>query len=140
MGPCPSPLRPAALLFDTEILLLDNPGAPEDDTPKVLTPHGSTPGGSPPVPGDPTTITGMKFEDVDADGIRDADEVGLSGWTIYLDLDGSDTLTAGDAFTATDVVGHYAFTLLAKRGNVPLRFSIRVVGWITALGSRTGFR
>ena len=30
----------------------------------------------------PATKTGMKFEDLDADGVKDAGEPGLSGWTI----------------------------------------------------------
>ena len=89
----------------------DNDGAPEDDTEKILTPHGSTPGGSPPVgPGTGSLIAGTKFEDTDQDGVRDAYEVGLAGWTIYLDLDGSATLDAGEPFVATGQDGAYIFS------------------------------
>src|SRR4030095_2619157 len=31
------------------------------------------------------TVHGVKFEDVDADGVRDPGEPGLGGWTIYAD-------------------------------------------------------
>ena len=73
------------------------------------------------------TIAGMKFKDADADGVKDASETGLSGWTMLLfkdddgggDLDASEAVTA-DATTVTvvddpatvgvDETGTYAFT------------------------------
>jgi hypothetical protein len=73
------------------------------------------------------TIAGTKFKDADADGIKDASETGLSGWTLLLfkdddgggDLDASEAGTA-DATTVTliddastvgvDETGKYAFT------------------------------
>jgi len=38
----------------------------------------------------------MKFEDLDADGVKDAGELGLSGWTIFVDYDDDGTLDAGE--------------------------------------------
>ena len=50
------------------------------------------------------TKTGMKFNDLDADGVRDAGEPGLAGWTIYVDYDNDSVLDAGEpSATATPV-------------------------------------
>jgi hypothetical protein len=48
------------------------------------------------------TIAGMKFKDADADGVKDASETGLNGWTLLLfrDDDGGGDLDAGEAGTA----------------------------------------
>ena len=51
----------------------------------------------------------MKFDDLDADGVKDAGEPGLSGWTIT--LTGTDGFgTAVDLSTTTDANGAYSFT------------------------------
>ena len=45
--------------------------------------------------------SGMKFEDLDADGVKDAGEPGLGGWTIYIDYNDDGVLDDGiDAFEA----------------------------------------
>ena len=54
------------------------------------------------------SISGMKFNDLDGDGILDAGEPGLKGWTIEL-TDSSGTLVT----TTTDTNGNYQFALLA---------------------------
>lgn len=59
-------------------------------------------GGRGPIP----TIAGVKYEDLDADGQRDADEPGLGGWTMRLLLDGREVATTR---TASD--GSYSFAL-----------------------------
>lgn len=62
-------------------------------------------------------ISGIKFEDLDGDGIKDAGEPGLAGWTIYLDLDGSGDLSVGDISTTTsdgtngNPLGFYSFSV-----------------------------
>jgi len=56
------------------------------------------------------SIHGIKFEDLDGDGARDASEPGLEGWTIQLDTDGDGV---PDLTTTTDANGEYAFTELA---------------------------
>ncbi|OGZ95066.1 MAG: hypothetical protein A3I44_00985 [Candidatus Sungbacteria bacterium RIFCSPLOWO2_02_FULL_51_17] len=57
-------------------------------------------------------ITGKKFEDLDGDAEKDENEEWLSGWRIYLDMDGSNTLTEGDISTETNGSGKYTFTEL----------------------------
>ncbi len=54
-------------------------------------------------------IRGTKFEDLDGDGIRDTDEVGLAGVTIYLDANGNQVFDADEISTVTDANGDYAF-------------------------------
>jgi carbonic anhydrase/acetyltransferase-like protein (isoleucine patch superfamily)/Leucine-rich repeat (LRR) protein len=54
-------------------------------------------------------IYGTLFYDSDRDGIQDAGEVPLEGWTVFLD-DGDGTLEGGEARTLTDAEGTYAFT------------------------------
>ncbi len=56
------------------------------------------------------TICGVKFNDLDGDGQRDAGEPGLPGWQITLE-DGDGNLLAT---TTTDGNGYYAFTDLAS--------------------------
>jgi hypothetical protein len=56
------------------------------------------------------TISGVKFHDVDADGVRDDNEEGLEGWTIQLwkFVDGNWKLVGE---TTTDSKGYYIFTV-----------------------------
>ena len=54
------------------------------------------------------TKTGMKFHDLDADGVKDAGEPGLPGWTItaYADANGNGIRDAGEnTVAATQVTG-----------------------------------
>ncbi|HUE70722.1 MAG TPA: SdrD B-like domain-containing protein, partial [Pirellulaceae bacterium] len=55
------------------------------------------------------TISGQKFNDLDGDGNKEADENGLANWTIELDLGADGTV---DASTTTDANGNYSFTNL----------------------------
>ena len=57
-------------------------------------------------------IHGLKFHDRNGDGSQDPDEPGLSGWTIYLDLNENGHLDVDEPSTLTGADGHYAFTLL----------------------------
>ncbi|MCA9249009.1 MAG: cadherin-like domain-containing protein, partial [Planctomycetales bacterium] len=76
------------------------------------------------------TITGTVFHDANGNGLRDADERGLSGITIYLDLNDNGLLDAGEPVSITsidqfftpavDEAGNYAFTHLA-RGSFQVR-------------------
>ena len=59
---------------------------------------------------DPGEIHGMKWEDLDGDGLRDPDESPLENWKIYLDTNGNDRCDAGEPFALTDAQGQYAFT------------------------------
>lgn len=67
-------------------------------------------------------ISGLKFEDVDGNGARDADgadnilgtaddEVGLAGWTIFLDNNHNGVLDPGERSTVTGPDGLYVFAV-----------------------------
>jgi len=52
----------------------------------------------------PSSISGSVFEDLNANGVRDAGEPPLSGWTVFQDLNNNGKLDSGNAsFSATDV-------------------------------------
>ena len=53
------------------------------------------------------TISGMKFNDLNGNGVQDETEPGLPGWTILLTKN-----SQSDGNTVTDSTGHYSFTNL----------------------------
>ena len=53
---------------------------------------------------------GTKFNDLDADGKRDAGEPGLAGFRIWADYDNDGVLDAGEPYDDTDASGAYAIT------------------------------
>ena len=55
------------------------------------------------------SITGMKFNDVNGNSTKDADEPGLQGWTIQLRTTSGDILQS----TVTDASGNYTFNNLS---------------------------
>lgn len=55
------------------------------------------------------SISGVVWEDLNADGIRDAGENGLEGWTVYLDLNDDGLLGAEEPSTETASDGRYGF-------------------------------
>lgn len=59
-----------------------------------------------------TSISGVKFEDFNSNGIRDPGEPGLQGFTFFLDANDNGMLDTGEKFTTTDVNGNYSFTNL----------------------------
>ena len=61
----------------------------------------------------PGEIHGSKWNDINGDGIWDADELGLEGWTIYLDQNNNGELDNGELSTVTDANGNYSFFNLA---------------------------
>ncbi|HRW82399.1 MAG TPA: SdrD B-like domain-containing protein [Methanothrix sp.] len=68
-------------------------------------------------------ISGVKFNDLNGNGVRDADEPGLAGWTITLVApDGTETSTT----TADD--GSYRFSGLMTRGTYMLS-EVPQTGW-----------
>ena len=54
-------------------------------------------------------ISGTKWEDSNGDGTRDGGEAGLSGVTIYLDLNDNGVLDGGELLDVTDEDGNYRF-------------------------------
>ena len=57
----------------------------------------------------PGTISGTKWHDINGDGVQNADEPGLAGWTIYLDANRNGQLDEGETFAVTDAEGNYIF-------------------------------
>jgi hypothetical protein len=55
----------------------------------------------------PAEIAGIKWNDLNGDGVQDPNEPGIPGWTIYLDADGDGTLDAGETSTLTGASGEY---------------------------------
>ncbi|KKK71189.1 hypothetical protein LCGC14_2916420, partial [marine sediment metagenome] len=58
---------------------------------------------------DPGAIHGTAFEDLDGDGIHDAEEPGIAGQKVYLDQNRNDWPDAGEPFRITDSNGTYGF-------------------------------
>jgi len=57
------------------------------------------------------TIRGVKWEDLDQDGVRDTGEAGLGGWQIYVDLNNDDAYAAGEPYVFTLADGSYTLQL-----------------------------
>ncbi|MDA1048952.1 MAG: hypothetical protein O3C40_00530 [Planctomycetota bacterium] len=72
------------------------------------------------------TISGVKFDDLDGDGVKDAGEPGLPGWTIYDDINQNNVLDVGELRSTTDANGAYAIQVGA--GNHHVR-EAQQAGW-----------
>ncbi len=70
-------------------------------------------------------LAGVKFNDINGDGVRQAGESGLAGWTIELDRGADGTV---DATTTTDATGNYAFDGLVA-GTYRVR-EVGQTGWV----------
>ncbi|GEM_PF-4915040 len=55
------------------------------------------------------SISGMKFRDLNGNGIKEAGEAGLLGWTIFLDENDNAILDGGETSVVTDGNGLYQF-------------------------------
>jgi protocatechuate 3,4-dioxygenase beta subunit len=75
----------------------------------------------------PGMISGVKFHDLDADGVKDASEPGLGGWTIYIDANNNGVKDAGEVATVTGPDGSYKFNNLPA-GTYRLR-EVMQPGW-----------
>ncbi|KTB48963.1 hypothetical protein DEALK_18100 [Dehalogenimonas alkenigignens] len=54
--------------------------------------------------------SGMKFEDMNADGDKDAEDTGLAGWVIYVDYNDNGVKDANEPFATTAADGTYTIT------------------------------
>lgn len=54
-------------------------------------------------------IQGVKWNDLDGDGIKDPQEPRMQGWTIYLDQNHNRTLDPDEVSQTTDELGRYSF-------------------------------
>ena len=88
---------------------------------------------------DPTvlgSISGVAYNDLDRDGIRDPGEPALPGWTIFLDADDDGVFDAGETVASTSADGFYEFTGLAAG-----QYTVREVlppGWELSFPANTG--
>ncbi|MEG4421515.1 SdrD B-like domain-containing protein [Microcoleus sp. LAD1_D5] len=55
------------------------------------------------------SISGRKFNDINANGIFDVEEPGIPGFTIYIDINRNNILDSREPSTLTDVRGFYQF-------------------------------
>jgi Ca2+-binding RTX toxin-like protein len=75
----------------------------------------------------PNTISGQKFNDLNADGKKDPNEPGLPNWQIFLDLNGNNTYDTGEPKATTDANGFYTLPDLSA-GTYKVR-EISQKGW-----------
>jgi VCBS repeat-containing protein len=74
------------------------------------------------------SISGLKFEDRNGDGVRQEGEQGIAGWTIFIDGNGNGMLEDGETRTTTGADGAYRF-----EGLLPGTYVIAEVqrtGWV----------
>jgi hypothetical protein len=74
------------------------------------------------------SISGFKFNDLNANSVRDATDPPLANWPIYLDLNGNGSFDPGEPNTITNPQGNYTFANVS-----PGRYLVREVqqpGWI----------
>lgn len=61
----------------------------------------------------PASLSGMKFDDKNGNGVKDEGDTGLADWTIFIDENGNGELDGDEPSTTTDVNGAYSFTGLS---------------------------
>lgn len=83
-----------------------------------------------------TSISGVKFNDINRNGVQDLGEGGLSGWQIYLDLNANNLYDSGEPMAVTDGNGKYTFSGLAP-GQYVIR-EIQQSGWTQTYPSTQG--
>jgi uncharacterized repeat protein (TIGR01451 family) len=67
------------------------------------------------------TISGTKFHDLNANGVKDAGEPGLQGWTMYVDKNGNGQLDAGEPSAVTVADGSYTIDKVPAGNNWTVR-------------------
>jgi hypothetical protein len=86
--------------------------------------------------GQQSAARGSVWKDLDDDGIRDGNEPGLSGVTVYVDLNGDDQFGVSEPAGVTGANGNYAIS------NVPAgTFAVRAVvqpGWVQTAPGGSG--
>lgn len=73
-------------------------------------------------------VSGIKFNDLDADGILDDGEAGIAGETVFLDVNGNGILDAGEQYQQTGADGSYHFTQVKAAPSMKLGM-VDVDGW-----------
>lgn len=73
-------------------------------------------------------ISGTVWRDLDKDGVRDAGDPGLSGWTVYIDKDGDGKFDTGETTATTASDGTYSFKTLGG-GTYTVRLVVDTTKW-----------
>jgi hypothetical protein len=77
----------------------------------------------------PASISGVKYNDLNNNGVRDGNEAGLKDWIIYIDVNGNGVRDASEPATVTKADGSYTITNLpAGSYNGKVR-EVAQVGW-----------
>ena len=84
------------------------------------------------------SISGMKFNDLNGNGVKDAEDPGLAGWTIFLDTNDDGILNGEELSTVTAVDGDYSFSGLAD-GSYNVR-EVMQGGWTQTLPGADSFK
>ncbi|MCA9268958.1 MAG: carboxypeptidase regulatory-like domain-containing protein, partial [Planctomycetales bacterium] len=78
-------------------------------------------------------ITGNVWRDLNGDGVKDASDTGVAGWTVFIDLNGDKVLDPDEPFQLTDGNGDYLFTgLLGGAAGDTISYDVQQVlttGW-----------
>ena len=82
------------------------------------------------------TLSGTVFNDANGNGVQDSGEAGLSGWTVYCDLNNDGKFTTNESYKVTPTNGKYTFSAL-KAGTYTLRI-VPQSGYVGTLPS-SGF-
>jgi uncharacterized repeat protein (TIGR01451 family) len=81
-----------------------------------------------------STINGVKFNDTDGDGVKDAGEAGLAGWTIFIDTDKDGVLDADERSTVTDANGAFQFAGVGTSLESVQIDEVLQAGWVQTTG------
>jgi len=79
------------------------------------------------IPAGTASISGQVFADGNGDGKKGIDAIGLSGWTVWIDLNGNGTLDSADVKVTTDHFGKFTIGQLAA-GTYKLHV-VQQIGW-----------
>jgi len=75
----------------------------------------------------PIPITGLVINDLDGDGVRDANDGPLAGWTVYNDANNNQALDAGEPRSVTGATGTYS--VLVPAGTTAHIREVVLPGW-----------
>jgi len=67
------------------------------------------------------SISGVRYNDLNGNGVRDAGEPGLANVVVYLDADKSGTLDQNEVYTITDANGNFTFNNLTSGADYIVR-------------------
>jgi hypothetical protein len=74
------------------------------------------------------TKSGYKFNDLNHDGVKDGNEPGLGGWTIYVDINGNGQFDPGEPSDDTDLTGFYQINNIVPNPDETSMWKVREVG------------